>query len=113
MNLHLIEIGRCVAPRAHAVLMLDGAGWHVAHDLVVPANIALLPLPACAPELNPVECLAVHPRQLAWRPDLRLLRRHRRSLLRRLEQARRSALENHVPRSAFVGLSVMITADWY
>lgn len=55
MNLHLIEISRCVAPRAHAVLMLDGAGWHVAHDLVVPANIALLPLPACAPELNPVE----------------------------------------------------------
>lgn len=54
MNLHLIEISRCVAPRAHAVLMLDGTGWHVAHDLVVPANITL-PFPACAPELNPVE----------------------------------------------------------
>jgi transposase len=55
MNLHLIEIGRCVALRANAMLMLDEAGWHVAHDLVVPANITLLPLPACAPELNPVE----------------------------------------------------------
>jgi hypothetical protein len=33
--------------------------------------------------------------------------------LRHLEQARRSPLENYVPRSAFVGLSVMITVDWY
>ena len=28
MNEHLIEIGRCVSPGAHAVLILDGAGWH-------------------------------------------------------------------------------------
>jgi hypothetical protein len=55
MNLHLAEISRSVAARAHAVLMLDGAGWHSAHDLVVPGNITLLPLPPCAPELNPVE----------------------------------------------------------
>ncbi|SFN03319.1 DDE superfamily endonuclease [Methylobacterium pseudosasicola] len=55
MNLHLAEISRSVAPRAHAVLMLDGAGWHGAHDLVVPSNITLLTLPPCAPELNPVE----------------------------------------------------------
>lgn len=55
MNLHLVEISRTVAPRAHAVLILDGAGWHSAHDLVVPDNITLLPLPPSAPELNPVE----------------------------------------------------------
>jgi transposase len=35
--------------------VLDGAGWHVAHDLAVPANISLLVLPPYAPELNPVE----------------------------------------------------------
>ena len=28
MNEHLVEIGRCVSPGAHAVLILDGAGWH-------------------------------------------------------------------------------------
>lgn len=55
MNAHLVEIGRTVDPGAHAVLMLDGAGWHIAADLVVPDNITLLSLPARAPELNPVE----------------------------------------------------------
>ena len=35
--------------------MLDGAGWHGALDLAVPANITLLPLPPYAPELNPIE----------------------------------------------------------
>jgi transposase len=55
MNLHLAEISRAVAPEAHAVLVLDGAGWHGSKDLVVPDNVTLLPLPPYAPELNPVE----------------------------------------------------------
>ncbi len=28
MNAHLADIARAVAPVAHAVLVLDGAGWH-------------------------------------------------------------------------------------
>ena len=55
MNEHLKEIAQAVAPGAHAVLLLDRAGWHVSRQLQVPANITLLPLPAKAPELNPVE----------------------------------------------------------
>jgi transposase len=55
MNLHLAEIGRTVAPGAHAILVLDGAGWHGAGDLVVPANLSLVTLPPYAPELNPIE----------------------------------------------------------
>ena len=55
MNAHLAEISLAVEAGAHAVLILDGAGWHIAGDLVVPDNITLLPLPARAPELNPVE----------------------------------------------------------
>jgi transposase len=55
MNAHLAEIARTVAPGAHAVLVLDGAGWHGAGDLVVPHNISLLALPPYAPELNPIE----------------------------------------------------------
>src|SRR5215212_7353628 len=54
-GLHLTEISRHVAPGAHAVLVLDGAGWHAAGDLVVPENLTLLPLPSCSPELDPVE----------------------------------------------------------
>ena len=55
MTLHLAEIARAVTPGAHAVLVLDGAGWHGGKDLVVPDNITLLALPPYAPELNPVE----------------------------------------------------------
>lgn len=56
MSLHLAEISRQVAPGAHAILILDGAGWHkIGGDLIVPDNITLLPLPPYAPELNPVE----------------------------------------------------------
>ena len=39
----------------HAVMLLDGAGWHGARALVVPANVTLVPLPPYSPELNPVE----------------------------------------------------------
>jgi hypothetical protein len=55
MNLHLAEISRCVAAGAHAVVVLDGAGWHGKAAVSVPANITLLPLPPRSPELNPVE----------------------------------------------------------
>ena len=55
MNLHLAEISAAVAPGAHAVLLLDQAGWHGSRDLRVPDNITLLPLPPRSPELNPVE----------------------------------------------------------
>ena len=56
MNLHLAEISTHVAPGAHAVITLDGAGWHQAGGrLIVPENISLLPLPPYSPELNPVE----------------------------------------------------------
>lgn len=55
MNVHLIEIANTVAPGAHAVLVLDGAGWHRGEALNVPENISLLLLPPYAPELNPVE----------------------------------------------------------
>jgi transposase len=55
MSLHLAEIAKAVAPGAHAVLLLDQAGWHTTRKLVVPVNITLLPLPARSPELNPVE----------------------------------------------------------
>ncbi len=55
MALHLEEIARAVAPSAHAVLLLDQAGWHLSARLKVPDNITLLPLPPKSPELNPTE----------------------------------------------------------
>ena len=55
MNLHLQEIGRAVTPGAHAILVLDGAGWHTSHTLDPPDNVTLLCLPPYSPELNPIE----------------------------------------------------------
>ncbi len=55
MNAHLIEISKGVAKDAHAILVLDGAGWHSSEALEVSENISLLKLPPYAPELNPVE----------------------------------------------------------
>lgn len=56
MNLHLDEISRSVTSGAHAVLVLDGAGWHKPGGaLRLPDNISLLTLPPYSPELNPVE----------------------------------------------------------
>jgi hypothetical protein len=55
MALELTEISQAVAPGAHALVLLDQAGWHFSKRLVVPANITLVPLPAKAPELNPME----------------------------------------------------------
>ena len=57
MNLHLAEISAQVAADAHAVVILDQAGWHGAKALRVSHNITLLPLPPDSPELNPVENL--------------------------------------------------------
>jgi len=55
MQLHLDEISRHVAEGAHAVLLLDRAGWHTTGNLDVPENITPIFLPYRAPELNPVE----------------------------------------------------------
>jgi len=55
MTLHLEEISGAVAPDAHAVVVMDQAGWHTSGKLDVPANVSILALPSRAPELNPVE----------------------------------------------------------
>jgi transposase len=55
MSLQLSEISQAVSAGAHAVVLLDQAGWHTSSRLAVPANISLLQLPPKSPELNPTE----------------------------------------------------------
>jgi DDE superfamily endonuclease len=55
MNLHLAEISQTVADDAHAVLLVDQAGWHTSDRLHVPDNISIVLLPPKSPELNPTE----------------------------------------------------------
>src|SRR5919107_638615 len=73
MSLFLDELSGHVAPGAHAILVLDGAGWHTAKDLRWPEQVTPLPLPAYSPELNPQERV--------WE----LLRQHQLALRRFLE----------------------------
>jgi len=78
MGQALAEFARQADPegRKLLVLLVDNAGWHVAKRLAVPANVALFRLPACTPELQPVEPLwpllreAVANRELADLADL-------------------------------------------
>lgn len=42
-------------PGEHCAMLLDGAGWHRANDLVVPHTMTLVPLPPYSPDLNPAE----------------------------------------------------------
>jgi hypothetical protein len=72
MTEHLAEISRHVAPGAHPVVLLDRVGWHQSRALVVPDNVTLVPLPAHAPELNPVENIWQYMRN-TWLPN-RILR---------------------------------------
>jgi len=55
MNLHLAEIARAIEPAAHAVLLVNRAGWHLSQQMIVPPNISIVPMPPKCPELNPVE----------------------------------------------------------
>ena len=55
MSRHLREIGGTTEPGRHALVILDGAGWHVSKHLEVPDNVTLLRLPPYSPELNSSE----------------------------------------------------------
>ncbi len=59
MSLALAEFARDVGAGAdkQVVLVVDGAGWHRSSELVVPAGVELVVLPASTPELQPAERL--------------------------------------------------------
>ncbi len=76
MQIHLEEISQAVAPGAHAILILDRAGWHTTPKLKLPENITLLPLPARARTQPGRKRLALLAPELALKPGLQELRRY-------------------------------------
>ena len=101
MQLHLDEIARTVKRGAHAVLLLDRAGWHTTGALKIPKNITMILLPSRAPEPKPSrEHLAVPAPNLALEPGLQHLRGDHRCSLRRVAQANRPAPHDHIDRLA-------------
>ena len=75
MNLFLAEFGRRLPDGVHAALVLDGAGWHGAKELQVPANVTLVHLPPYSPQLNPVERVWLYLRERSL--SLRVFKDHR------------------------------------
>ena len=55
--------GRAVMPGAHALIILDKAGWHTTGKLKLPSNLTLVPLPPACPELNSAENIWQYLRQ--------------------------------------------------
>ena len=55
MQAMLDELGQAVAPGAHAIVLMDRAGWHTARELAQPPNLTPVFLPAYSPELNAIE----------------------------------------------------------
>ena len=55
MQVFLDHVAASRPADTHLVMVLDGAGWHVSRNLVVPPSITLVVLPPYSPELNPVE----------------------------------------------------------
>jgi transposase len=66
VNLFLEQLARQLSPGVHAVLLWDGAGYHVGKDVVVPTNVSLINLLPYSPELNPVENLWHYLRAHYW-----------------------------------------------
>jgi transposase len=58
-NQALKEFAQAVGagPHKQIVLVVDGAGSHRSHEVVVPEGVHLLPLPPYSPELQPAEKL--------------------------------------------------------
>ena len=63
MQLHLNEISKHVSRKAHAVVLMDRAGWHTTDKLDLPSNLTIILLPSKSPELNPVENIWQYMRQ--------------------------------------------------
>lgn len=63
MQVHLDEISKHVLPNNHAVLLMDGAGWHKSKALKIPPNITIIFIPPYSPELNPMENIWQYIRQ--------------------------------------------------
>ncbi len=55
MKQHLKQLSEATAPGRHAVVVMDGAGWHTLDTAAPFPNVTLIKLPPYSPELNPME----------------------------------------------------------
>jgi transposase len=66
ISVFLKQFSKQLPNDTHAVLIWDQAGFHKSGEVVVPANVTIIELPAYSPELNPVENLWQYLRSHYW-----------------------------------------------
>jgi len=55
MKTHLLQISKATASKRHAVVIMDGAGWHTDNIEAGLDNVSIIKLPPYSPGLNPIE----------------------------------------------------------
>uniref|UniRef100_UPI0034502517 transposase n=1 Tax=uncultured Pseudoalteromonas sp. TaxID=114053 RepID=UPI0034502517 len=55
MTQHMRQISHAAPIGRHAVVIIDGAGWHTFDTAAEFKNLTLIKLPPYSPELNPIE----------------------------------------------------------
>jgi len=63
MDIFLAHFAATQPDDVHALMVLDGAGWHDERALTIPDNLSLVELPPYSPELNPVERIWLYLRE--------------------------------------------------
>ena len=105
MQKHLDEIARNVVTGAHAIVLLDQAGWHTTDKLEIPKNLTLLPHTARQPRAQRSrEHLAIPAPDLSFEPHFQGIRRDHRCLLRGLAQARGRGRPHPIDRYPELGM---------
>lgn len=69
MNIFLHKLSEAYADD-YILLVADGAAWHKAKGLIIPANIEIIPLPPYTPELNPIEQIWKELRKRGFKNEL-------------------------------------------
>jgi hypothetical protein len=100
MQYQLEEIASNLAPKAHAIVVLDQAGWHTIGKLRVPENLSLTAATAQVSRVEPGrERLAISSPEETVEPDLRQLWGDCCRGLRCLEQPRRRPRSYYLDRN--------------
>lgn len=66
VQIFLDQLSTAIPAGTHVLLIWDGAPYHTAKALRIPANLTIRRQPAYSPELNPVENLWHHLRSHHW-----------------------------------------------
>ena len=69
MNIFLQKLSQKY-PDDEILLVCDGAAWHKANALVIPANIHLAFIPPATPEMNPIEQIWKELRKIGFRNEV-------------------------------------------